>query len=270
MDSWYGLHCGYIADAVAWRSPDLPTAYIDQDDANCPRCFASSALFASYGRSASDIKLVRMTQAEHLAVRAGVPFAHVAAALWAFRSLGDRAPLDGILFRRARQLNQWPMWATFWEDVNTLLPGDPTASPMGWVDELRNRLGITGISATNAPQEVLVEIYEIAVIPRVRRQSGVRALTIPTVLDGSLYDAFCPAPHAEPTGLSVDMESELMSPKREIVHPPIDLSGRVELRVGEITTTPPPIAPARKAHLYYIQLEMDRPDYGRNTDADLL
>ncbi len=270
ISSWRGRHNDYLDELVAWQEANAPRGYIDPGDPKCPRTFGPDASFASYGASSAELKLVSMTRTDRLAVAASVDLAKMASAVSAFEHDGDREPLDGILYLRGRQRGRWPVFATFWADVSDLLPVDVAAAPADWASRLRDRLGLTRVGSDSVVHQVLVEAYEVAIVPCIRKRPGTRALTIPTVLDGAHYDAFCPAPRGESCGCVVDLAASLEQPKREVLHPPVDTSRQASLRVGYVTSAPPPLRPAREAHLMYVRVAMGVPTYGQDTDGDLL
>lgn len=115
---------------------------------------------------------------------------------------------------------------------------------------------------------ILVFVYPVSVVPDRRGFKG-KPLAVPTVVDGELSPAFCPAPGSDPVGRVVNLAGEDREPAREVVHPFFVPEAEHIFRVGEVTRpVPADLAATRTRHLRH--LRDLRPGYAAATDADLL
>lgn len=174
-----------------------------------------------------------------------------------------RDDLQEILNIYAEHADARPIFAAFEEDLQTEL----SDSGM-WQDHLRNALGLTHIKKGN---QVILLQYKVSKIPMVPNNAGVRALVVPSVLDNSLSNAFCPSPANAQTGHTVHLNPVNFKPCREVLHPWVKWQVDDIVRLGEIQTPPPPeLDQARAFHLLALRDLTGQSVYADDTDADLL
>lgn len=186
----------------------------------------------------------------------------------------ETAELDGALAEWEEQIDLRPMFAALYADVDSLFGATPAEDAPGWADTLRDWLGLAHLSPAKRRKEIdiLVFRYPVKQVPDLKgTPRGSKPLVPPTVLDGSLSSAFCPAPRRSLTGHTVNLANEVVDPRREVVHPSLDFRARHLWRVGTVTR---PVdldllPEARGLHLLGVRDAAGRPDYASGTDGDL-
>ena len=272
--AWQDRHQHYLEGRVFLEQPALggpPGILNPAQPAVCPETFRFSDGF-TFAAAKPDLDLLRVVN-----VRRVAEFARVAESElldWAREVVVSKDPGSVAWQELSTRLGYWssrldlrPVYATFWEDQRDLFePERPN-----WADALRDRLGLLHLSPDKRGEiPILVFRYPVREVPKHVQVRQGRPLAAPTVLDGALCEAFCPAPKGQACGRVLDL-SGFEEPSREVVHP--FLSYRVEhlFRLGSVRRSPPPsLAEARTRHLLAIQDLCSRPDYGTGTDGDLL
>jgi hypothetical protein len=162
-----------------------------------------------------------------------------------------------------------PVFAAFWYGVRDLLEGGPA----DWADQLRDRMGLIRFKPAGGRKiPVLIFRYPLSLVPKVTAVRGdLRALVVPTVLDGEWSEAFCPVPAGQAVGFSVDLAAGLDHRAQEVVHPFVRFGVEHLYQIGYIgKRVPDDLSEARLAHLLWVQGVSGRPDYALMTDGDLL
>lgn len=174
-----------------------------------------------------------------------------------------REDLQEVLDIYAEYADARPIFAAFEEDLQDALDDKDM-----WQDNLRNALGLSHIKQGS---QVILLRYPVSRIPSVPGSMNTRALVIPSVLDNSLSDAFCPSPANAPTGHTVHLAPKDFNPCREVLHPWIKWQAKDIVRLGEIKTAPPPeLDQARAFHLLALREFPGQSAYADDTDTDLL
>ncbi|MFY9821583.1 MAG: hypothetical protein WAM82_09375 [Thermoanaerobaculia bacterium] len=167
------------------------------------------------------------------------------------------------------RLDLRPTYATFWEDQRDLFEKHRP----DWADALRDRLGLLHLNpGLRGEIPILVFRYPVREVPKHVQVRDGRPLAAPTVLDGELCEAFCPAPKGEIFGRVVDLSAPFNEPSREVVHPFFPYRVEHLFRVGTVRrAVPTSLREARKTHLLAVQTLCSRADYAMGTDGgDLL
>lgn len=274
LDAWEDRHEHYLERLVRLEQPvsGPPGTLNPARPAACPETFRFPETF-TFAAAKTDLNLLRVVNARNLARHAAVAEADLLG--WAREVLasGDRESAAGHALSAA--LGFWssrfdlrPVYATFWEDQRDLFE---TGRP-DWADAIRDRLGLLHLSPRLRGEiPVLVFLYPVSEVPRHIEVRDGRPLAAPTVLDGELCEAFCPAPRGETCGRVVDLSAPFEEPSREVVHPFFPYRIEHLFRVGAVRRpVPSSLREARKAHLLAVQTLCSRPDYGMGTDGDLL
>jgi hypothetical protein len=177
--------------------------------------------------------------------------------------------VQGVLRAWNEACDLRPAFVTFHAEHEDLLGKTPAEDVPGWANILRDRLGLYHVRSSGEPEPILVFRYRVGDVPELRGIGERRPLAVPTVLDGSLSEAFCPAPAAESSGRVLDLSAADREPASEVLHPYRHLEAREIFRVGEVTEgVPEDLAKARRAHL--LRLRESYPEYASPVDADLL
>ncbi len=277
--AWAGGHMDYLREAVYIdQARGVPRKLDPRRHDRCPETFRFDTAFRAYGGAYRKLRLVRVVKADFVAREGGVRLGELLAAgreLVAARAEGRKvdedaaALVEDVLVTWGERCQLRPVWASFLQDHDDLFKADPAGDASDWADDLRDRLGMSHLSppaAGTAP--ILVFVYPVSAVPDRRDFKG-KPLAIPTVVDGDLSPAFCPAPGADPVGRVVHLGSADREPAREVIHPFFVPTAKHLFRVGEVTRqAPADLSPARTRHLRHLR-EL-RPDYGTVTDADLL
>lgn len=278
-DAWVAGHKDYLRGKIALdQNRGVPKKLDPKRADRCPETFRHEAAFRAHGQAYRDLRLVRVVQAEFVSRWGGIDLEslldagrEVVAANAVGRSALDEAGdlLDSALTVWGERCDLRPVWATFLQDHADLLGPEPAEDTNGWADELRDRLGLSHfqlLSSKSLP--ILVFSYPVSDVPDRKGFRG-KPLAVPTVLDGDLSVAFCPAPGEDPVGRLVHLAAVEREPSREVVHPFFVPEAKHLFRVGEVRrAAPSDLARARARHLQ--ALRNRRADYADSTDADLL
>ncbi len=266
LDAWSGYHDAYLATRVRRGSRAEP---FNASDAVTPETFRFRHGLDEYGYADPAVELVRV---EDVGYVAGVTGEHaddlvalaeaVGSARRASSVSSEAEELDEVLliWQQARDLDNRPVFAAFWEDARELL-ADPTLS---WPDDLRDRLGLAHLAPAARRRSMGIPImvfrYPVTVLPQMPR-SQLRFLARPTVLDGNLSAAFCTSPVGSGRGCTLDLGEHGNEPWQEVLHPAVTFSARHVWAGGTITRDiPRTLAPARGLH--YVRLCQDAtPDF---------
>ncbi|MEM8960152.1 MAG: hypothetical protein AAGD38_01625, partial [Acidobacteriota bacterium] len=272
---WEGGHTRYLKQAVYLKQTRGIPKNLDPARADrCPETFRHDHVFRAFGNAYKKLRLIRVVKAEFVARMASIALAELLDV--ARRAIEDPTAneatetIESTLALWGERCALRPVWTSFLEDHTDLFAARPADDTSGWADELRDRLGlchhVPRVDGDALP--ILVFVYPVSAVPN---RKGLRAkpLATPTVLDGDLSPAFCPAPDGEPVGRVVHLGASEREPVREIVHPFFVPAAKHLFRVGEITR--PPLAElgaARARHLEHLRTL--RADYAETTDLDLL
>jgi hypothetical protein len=124
-----------------------------------------------------------------------------------------------------------------------------------------------------------VFLYSIGDIPTVLGRRDVAPIHTPTVLDGGLSTAFCPAPIQLDRGHPVDLSGlERDEAAHEMLHPPLpDITAEFLFRVGKVITMPGEpasgdgiVTPHRAWHIFLMRQASSDDTFAIDTDHDLL
>lgn len=271
--AWTELHGDYMKSHI-WL-PRSPSAHHGYDPVTQRSdTFSITPDFSRYGSASPSLLLIRCEEPRvicEIAKKSGFTTltneARLLGLLRGFlanpRDLKLREDLQEILDIYAEYADARPIFAAFEEDLQDAL------ADMGmWQDHLRNALGLSHIKQGS---QVILLRYKVSRIPSVPGMPGTRALVIPSVLDNSLSNAFCPSPANSPTGHTVNLAPADFNPCREILHPWVKWQVNDIVRLGEIKTPPPPeLDQARAFHLLALRDLTGQSTYADDTDADLL
>lgn len=280
LEEWEEGHRDYLFGAVHLEQPrsGLPKVVDPARASTCAETFRPPGGSLSALGLAEDLDLVRVERVDSLARRAGIEPAVVEDGVVQYlaSSPDPSGPegklLDAMLLRWSRSLDLRPVFAALWDDCADLLPTDKALARDDWADALRDRLGLAHYDPSlSGPIDVLILRYSVRGVPRSRAVHTGRPLAAPTVLDGAMSPAFCPAPRGADAGQSIDLASEGLVPAREILHPPFRWGARHVFRYGTVSRgVGASLDDARMWHLLCIRDDPAQSDYGGATDGDLL
>jgi hypothetical protein len=235
----------------------------DTDSTDCPEPFRLSLGLDEFGHSEDGLFLVRLEDLDIIARDAQVSKNELRevvndVAVVNRQGVGDRSreqeALADILRQWQERLDNRPIFAGYWDDAQSVL-ADPQP---GWAEELRDRLGLLHYDPTRKPDmeiDVVVFRYPVRLIPRYSR-SGPRLLLRPTVLDGSLSEAFCTAPAGTGVGSTIDLAGRDDIPWQEVIHPPIEYKPEHAWAVDSIKACPSrDLGHSRAIHLIKLCLD---------------
>lgn len=282
QNDWPGAHATYLATEVFLaRPPNQPPRTVNPRRTSiCPQTFRELASFEVFGRADRRLQLLRLIDANPIARILGrsvddlVTAASTVIEARAASTSPDPASLS--LFEAAlsswnRQCDLRPCFASFYLDHDDLFGQSPSEDQPGWADEMRDRLGLSHLDpSSGSTQALLVFRYSVSDVPKHKGlDKSSRPLATPTVLDGSLNPAFCPAPHRAPSGHTVHLQAGRDQPCREVVHPYLDFEAEHLFRVGKLTrSVPNELLPARAVHISALRRTYQRDDYARHTDPE--
>jgi len=283
IQRWRQTHDAYLRKNV-WvaRDPRAPLDHFDPADVDStPETFRYPGRDTTFESTGLHVDLIRV-ETMGFFVRGGFSEDEI----WelADRCLsGDATAEKGLedrIVQCVRKLESRPVYAGFWSEVADLFGKTPDADVPDWADRLRDRLGLAHLSPKSAdqPKRILLFRYPVEVVPRLVGEHDRRPLRVPTVLDGSFSDAFCPAPLEQPTGHVVHLRGEADRDedgqprlRREILHPRFPFRAEQLFRRGSVREAVDPnlIPVARGVHLSFCRELAGRPDYALGTDGDL-
>lgn len=160
-----------------------------------------------------------------------------------------------------------PRFAGFLQDVeNTLDESD-------WPDQIRDRFGLAHIDpkAGEAMPVALMRYRVGEVLQAARKKVGaVHPICLPTVLDHEFTACFLPAPHQLPYGRTLQLmgDPDCENKIAEVLHLRLAYQPEHIYKIGVVTrpvTTlnNPGIESLRKDHLFCLQYESGRDDFGQ-------
>lgn len=282
---WLEDHSAFLKDQIQLkrRPGTRPPRRLDPAKLHsCPETFRHDDNFRDLGGAAEELHLLRVIDlgsVVKLAQRGGrqpslsvgelLPIAERVAACWPDLDRAepaDRARLEAVVRAWRLACDLRPVFASFYADHEDLFD----KSPADWPDRLRDRLGLAHLApdARRSSIPILVFRYPVTAVPKHVQLQGRKPLATPTVLDGELSAAFCPAPPGEPCGRVVELQGRLDRPVREVLHPFFYVDPEHLYRVGQVTApVPGDLWDARQAHLLWLR---DRyPGYAAVTDPEL-
>ena len=270
---WSAAHYHYLQQQILLRRKpgvSAPQELNPNDPELCPETFRSDFALASFGGADPGLDLLRMVDLKSLMVVAKKVLTSTEDQVYeagqrivlAHQQKNEPAEADVLILQAV--LDAWnqkadlrPTFVGFLAEHEDLFVED--GSP--WADGLRDRLGLHHYG----PQRMLLFRYPVGRVPRLGSWRLPRPLAVPTVLDGQLNEAFCPAPRGSDCGRLVNLSGADREPAREVLHPYLDLDLTYLYRVGEIQTEPcEDLAPARKGHIGW--LRQNHSDFAHDTD----
>lgn len=274
MSDWYDAHWEYMASALWVEQPatGIPRRIDRHDQATCAESFRTGDAMIDLGGTDPSVELIRVERLAPIADAARIAEAELVDRLSEATAKRADAPtrswVNAALGRWARTRDLRPVWAAFWEDCEDVCD----AAGTGWASMLRDRLGLAHIDPDLSGRDVAVVVfrYPVRLIPTVHGVTNHRALAYPTVIDGELSAAFCPAPRNDEWGRVMNLSPDTEEPFREVIHAPVRLSAEHVYRVGFVDMpVSRPLDEVRGLHILWLQQEYGRDDYGLHTDADL-
>jgi len=279
--AWRIRHEKYLEQRVYRKGPGtrVPQELEHTDADLCPETFRSIDPDSPFLYSDKGLHLIRIEELSFVARLSSISedrLRHLAQDVANNGiSAASFADLDSVLRSWTKQLQLRPVFAAFWEDLSDLFGDTPGQDADDWADRLRDRLGLAYYDpvARGGPIPILVFRYAVVDLARISDLEGeVRALVPPTVLDGNLSDALCPAPLDAATGHTLDLSGTCDSPRREVLHPTCAFGARHLWRIGSIAA---PVALSslpmlRSLHLLWLREQTSVADYAADTDGDLL
>lgn len=282
IDAWEQRHNLYLQEAVFLDSDeDGPPEHLRlEEEFDVPETFRDIDPDSPFLKTDPETMLIRLEELQFLADSLGEDAESVRSVLEAHMPWSKKDPatvqqVDAWLSEWHRQLDQRPVYTMFWEDVSDLFSSeDPEDDADGWADTLRDRMGLLHFDpgARGRDLEVVVFRYPLKHVPRILGTGGKRRpLVTPTVLDGRLSEAFCPAPRGSTTGHVVNLDPEAGHLRREVLHPRPRYRHFHLWRLGRLTraVVPGKLPQSRAFHLLHCRNEHDRGDYAAGTDGDL-
>lgn len=274
FDLWETEHNAYLLQHVQLARRGGGLGQLDAGDAlTCPATFRDipddSPFLASDDRS----HLLRVERLSFIARSAGEDEGLV-------RELCQRqlglpkgqvvTELTDLLDAWAEQLDEWPTFGGYWDNLSDLFGRTPAEDPADWANRLRDRLGLVHLQPDppDRPLEIVVFKYPISRVRKLRNNR--RPLVPPTVLDGRLNPAFCPAPRGERYGRAVSLEdADPPALVCEVVHPVPQFRAADVYRVGQITQTVSDelLTAARARHMLHLRQLPGRSEYAVDIDG---
>ncbi len=287
VGSWQQSHHRYLDQQLWVKFATLTgSALLDPGDPDAtPETFRHLDTSSPFLRSGLEVELVRLETVRFVAERAGVGSSGELQAI-AGRALGGDSDairqLDHWLEEWALRIDARPVYAGFWSEVADLFDEeDPGRDNPEWADLVRDRLGLLHRvpAAAGESLHVLLFRYPVQDVPRLAGESRERRpLVPPTVLDGELSEAFCPAPRGAVTGHVVHLRGNVDQAENgrprlrcEVLHPRFAFRSQHLFRAGSIRgdIDRSILAEARSLHLDACRSLAGRPDYGLGSDGDL-
>ena len=271
---WQQRHLDYLQEQVQIPGAGmaLPSRIDPDDPAECPETFRDGHTASTFSAIDAKLDLLRVERFDFVAQYSGLSrkrFAELVDGQLANKLTADeRKALDDALLTWKLQTDRRPVFAAFWEDMETLFDADSTPD---WADRLRDRMGLAHLDPRAKAIEIVVFRYQVSRLPRITG-SNTRPITPPTVLDGTHSEAFCPAPKGSLTGHTLDLNADSdLADRKEVLHPAIVLRSEDIFRRGSIQRpVERALLPlARHSHLESARTVAARPDYASETDGDL-
>jgi len=278
--AWRGQHEKYLYQQVYRPGPGsgVPVRLEQSDEDLCPETFRFVNPNSPFAYSDKGLHLIRTEELSFIARYSGVPEDRLKDLAQDVAEHGTSAKsfaeFESSLRTWTKKIELRPVFAAFWEDLADLFGTTPGNDVSDWANRLRDRLGLAHYDPAQRGSsiDVLVFRYEIGCLAQIREFGpNVRALVSPTVLDGNLSYAFCPAPAGAKTGYTLDL-SGANTPRREVLHPTLAFRARHLWRIGTITE-PVDLSSfetLRGLHLLWLQGQTGVTDYAVDTDGDLL
>ena len=269
--TWRGFHNKYFEERVVRPAPasGIPGKIDPTDDTLCPESFQQLPDSSPFLSASLNLDLVRVEDLATVATIGGYSTS-------ALRDLADQflkgdlsaeADLRDILDSFSMKRDLRPAFAGFYLDVEGIFSSSNTV----WADDLRDALGLYRYNPLPPVSEftVLVFKYPVRSVPHFLRDTKVRPLVPPTVLDSKPNPAFCPVPAGSLTGHTVHLNQKTPPPMREVLHPPVAYKPSHLFRMGVIRK-PVQIATleeSRRWHLEVVREQSRRPDFAQSTDS---
>jgi len=277
QSDWIDAHEEYLNEEVFSERPaNGPPKTLDPaSKKRCPETFRHDDNFVLYGSAYKDLDLLRVLSGVSLASRTGRPLQEIvdaghelarARAEKRLPALRHEQAFDAALGKWNKACDLRPCFATYSADPEKLFE----AHPDDWADEIRDRLGLGHLDPrTRGEIPILVFRYAVGEVPK-RKTTRLKPLVVPSVLDGRMNPAFCPAPNGLGYGHTVHLAGSAGHPCREVVHPYMDFQAKHLFRVGVVKkASPKDLFPARKAHLLTLRGMAGRDDYAASTDPEV-
>lgn len=271
--SWTELHGDYMSEHIFL--PRNPRANDGLDSVGqITDTFSTNPDFTRFGSAAPNLSLIRCEEPQAICKVVGKSgHSEFSNADRFLRLLQDflanptrqplRDDLQEVLDIYADYAQSRPIFAAFENDLLKAL-----ADSKMWQDNLRNALGL---SHYKKDSYMILLRYTVSRIPLVPGKGTTRALVTPTVLDGSLSNAFCPSPVNVSSGHTVHLAPKDFNPCREVLHPWIRWRADDIINLGRILTSPPPdLKDVRALHLLALRDLSGNLVYAEDTDSDLL
>lgn len=279
--AWKTAHWAYLQDRVFQPSDDDgPPTVLDPDDPDeVPETFLHIDPQSPFLGTDPTKVLVRLEELSFIAEMAGEQPDRLRSVVEGVLAGGssrtaNEPELNEILRRWFEELDQRPVFAAFWDELEDLFGADPSQDQADWADTLRDRLGLTHLNppARLTDLDLLVFRYEVKILPRIKGIGGKkRALVTPTVLDGTFLDAFCPSPRGSTTGHVVNLDANAGILRREVLHPRFAFRASHLWRLGTVKrgVLRDQLPDARAFHLLAVRDATGRVDYADGTDEDI-
>lgn len=278
---WVDAHQDYLTQEVfAERPTNGPPGTLDPASlSRCPETFRRADNFVVYGKASKGLDLLRVLSARSLANRTGRPLQQILEAAGELVRARDarespdkrqEASFKGVLGKWNKACDMRPSFATFYADHEDLFEVRSAGDVSGWPEELRDRLGLSDLDpGARGELPILVFRYAVSEVPK-RKQTRLKPLAVPSILDGSMCPAFCPAPTGVGYGHTLHLAGAGPKPCREVVHPYLDLRPRHLFRVGLVRRpVPGDLLQARRAHILMLRTMSGRDDYATGTDPEV-
>lgn len=281
--AWTMAHERYLLGEVFLQpDDDGPPAKLDPAiPEEMPDTFREIDASSPFLHTADEVMLVRVEPVGSIATRADEDAAALVELGRAIVAAGSgRAPqqeplLNDLLASWHSKLDQRPVYAGFWEDLQDLFGVRPDEDVTGWEDTLRDRLGLAHLDPgpRNETVPIFVFRYPVRHLPRILGSGGERRPMVPpTVLDMRFSEAFCPSPHGGLCGHVVNLNPQTGVMRREVLHPRPSYRATHLWRVGTVRdpVDRARLPEARALHILQLRDATGRDDYAESTDLDLL